>query len=272
MVLGYVKKLVFADTLAPLVEASLARPDEVGGITTLAGILAFAVQIYGDFAGYSLIARGLGRVMGVHLMENFKRPYLALDPRDFWRRWHISLSSWLRSYLYIPLGGSRLGKARTCVNLMITMLLGGLWHGSSWTFVLWGGYHGALLVLCHLFDPQGCPEGASLLRKAARVAGTFILTLFGWLLFRAQDLAHLRALLANLLWNFRWTPETPYFLVPAVTLFALLMAYHLWQAAARNPLVLRTVNPWARRWAYATLLLAALAVGARQSPFIYFQF
>ena len=197
ILLGYFKKVAIADTLAPMVDYVFTNPSEVSGTVSLVGVLAFAVQIYGDFAGYTLIARGLSRLMGIHLIENFRAPYLAHSPRDFWQRWHISLSTWLREYLYFSLGGSHHGRTRTYVNLMITMLLGGLWHGARWNFVLWGAYHGILLVFTHaLNDIRRQNEGKIWI--GLRIAFTFLLTLFGWLLFRVADLGQLVDILRNI--------------------------------------------------------------------------
>jgi D-alanyl-lipoteichoic acid acyltransferase DltB (MBOAT superfamily) len=143
---GLFKKVVIADNLAPLVELAFDRGIASGPLVAL-GTIAFAGQIYGDFSGYSDIARGTARLLGFELMENFRLPYLATSVREFWRRWHISLSTWLRDYLYVPLGGSRGGEVRTSINLFVTMLLGGLWHGAAWNFVLWGAWHGTALVV-----------------------------------------------------------------------------------------------------------------------------
>jgi D-alanyl-lipoteichoic acid acyltransferase DltB (MBOAT superfamily) len=143
---GLFKKLVVADNLASKADQLFAR-ESASAAEVFLGVLAFTFQIYADFSGYTDMARGAAKLMGFHFDLNFRFPYLAVNPQDFWRRWHISLSQWLRDYVYIPLGGSRLGEARTYVNLMATMLLGGLWHGASWNFVLWGAYHGSLLCL-----------------------------------------------------------------------------------------------------------------------------
>ena len=166
--------------------------DVLGGFDVLIGVYAFAFQIYCDFSGYSSIARGISKWLGYDLVINFDNPYLAVSPSDFWRRWHISLSSWLRDYLYISLGGNRGGVIGTYRNLMLTMLLGGLWHGANWTFIAWGLYHGVLLCLFRLVpgsDPQ--PGGSLLnrLRWLITVALMFQLTCVGWLLFRADSIA-----------------------------------------------------------------------------------
>jgi hypothetical protein len=151
------------------------------------GVLAFAFQIYCDFSAYSDIARGLARLMGIELVRNFDLPYLAANPSDFWRRWHISLSQWLRDYLYVPLGGNRGSEAKTCRNLGLTMLLGGLWHGAAWNFVWWGAYHGVLLIghrLLHRGRDATRSAGSTRGRLAA-MAVMFQFTLLGWLLFRS---------------------------------------------------------------------------------------
>jgi D-alanyl-lipoteichoic acid acyltransferase DltB (MBOAT superfamily) len=149
------------------------------------GALAYALQLYFDFSGYSDMAIGLSRMLGVQLPVNFNSPYKAISAIDFWRRWHMTLSRFLRDYLYIPLGGNRLGPRRRIVNLMIVMLLGGLWHGAGWTFVIWGGLHGAYLVINHLW--RGTVGEGRLPPIAARLL-TFLAVLFAWVVFRAADL------------------------------------------------------------------------------------
>ncbi len=146
IVLGLFQKVVIADALAGTVDAAFARPDSVGWKTAVVGAYAFALQIYGDFCGYSHIARGSSKLLGIELPRNFDQPYLSANVTEFWRTWHISLSTWLRDYLYVPLGGNRHGARRTERNLLATMVIGGLWHGAAWTFVAWGAIHGALLA------------------------------------------------------------------------------------------------------------------------------
>ncbi|MEZ6084552.1 MAG: MBOAT family O-acyltransferase [Phycisphaerae bacterium] len=145
MVMGYFKKMVIADSAA--VYADIAFNDPSGNVGALLGVYFFAIQIYGDFAGYTDIARGVARLMGFDLCLNFRQPYLSSSITEFWRRWHISLSSWLRDYLYISFGGNRRGPWKTYRNLMLVMLLGGLWHGASWNFVIWGGLYGTYLAV-----------------------------------------------------------------------------------------------------------------------------
>lgn len=153
---GLFKKSVIADNMAIIVDQAFSSSSLAGGDLLIA-VYAFAIQIYCDFSGYSDMARGIAKMMGYNLMLNFKVPYFATNPSEFWRRWHISLSSWLRDYLYIPLGGNRNGRLQTYRNLFVTMLLGGLWHGAAWKFVLWGAYHGTLLALHRIMSKFSFP-------------------------------------------------------------------------------------------------------------------
>ena len=190
---GFCKKVLVADTVAPLADAafSLSRPSLADAWL---GVLAYSAQIYFDFSGYSDMAIGLGRMIGFRFMENFDRPYRSRSITEFWRRWHISLSTWLRDYLYIPLGGNRRGAGRTYLNLLTVMLFGGLWHGASWTFVLWGLWHGLLLAAERL-RPAAGPR----LPVPLGVASTLLAVMAGWVLFRAPDLAGAAAMYAGML-------------------------------------------------------------------------
>jgi alginate O-acetyltransferase complex protein AlgI len=191
--LGMAKKVLIADTAAELADAAFGPgADPVGFRLAWLGALAFSVQIYFDFSGYSDMAIGLARVMGFRLMENFDRPYLAVGFGDFWRRWHISLSTWIREYLYLPLGGNRVSTVRLYVNLWTCFLASGLWHGAAWTFVAWGAYQGLFLTLERLALGR-------VLARLPRVAGvllTFLAVTVGWVLFRAPDLGSAAAYLA----------------------------------------------------------------------------
>jgi len=190
---GLVKKVLFADNLAPIVEKTYALPGALDLPTSWLGTLAFAFQIYFDFSGYSEMAIGLAWSMGVRLPRNFIYPYIARNPSEFWRRWHITLSRWLRDYLYISLGGSRHGTRSTYVNLMLTMFLGGLWHGASWNFAIWGVLHGAYLIGARLLDAFYARTGIAANPTASRwlsLAGmplTFFLVCVAWVFFRAPD-------------------------------------------------------------------------------------
>ena len=183
---GLVKKVAIADPVSKVADAAFAdaRP---GSSLALAGIVAFSIQIYADFSGYTDIARGTARLFNVDLVHNFTQPYLSRSLTEFWRRWHISLSTWLRDYLYVPLGGNRGGTARTYRNLMLTMLLGGLWHGAAWTFVIWGGLHGLYLVGERLLRVDHAGDDVPpALRDLPRILFTFALVAVAWVFFRAQ--------------------------------------------------------------------------------------
>ena len=191
---GLFKKIVIADNLAPIVNLAFSDVSTSSPSLMLIGIIAFAFQIYGDFSGYSDMARGLARILGFDLMLNFNLPYLSRTPSEFWRRWHISLSSWLRDYLYVPLGGNRQGKLMTYRNLALTMLLGGLWHGAAWTFIAWGAFHGAILAVYRVFNVDRLVFGTRLfsLQGAAVHGAAWLvmtaLTLIGWTFFRAESM------------------------------------------------------------------------------------
>ena len=176
---GYAKKILIADFLAAFVDHAYAQPGLFDGSALAVATVFFALQIYCDFSGYSDIAQGCARLMGIRLMDNFRTPYSAGSIRDFWRRWHISLTGWFTDYLYIPMGGSRAGKGKTYVNIMITFLVSGLWHGANWTYVIWGGLHGLYLVLERLFCRKR-PPGRLL---------TFCAVCFAWIFFRASTVA-----------------------------------------------------------------------------------
>ena len=190
---GLVKKLLLADHLAGIANGIYAAPDSIGVATAWYGTVAFALQIYFDFSGYSEMAIGLARMFGVTLPRNFLYPYISRNPREFWQRWHITLSRWLRDYLYVSLGGSRVSFARNQMNLLLTMLLGGLWHGASWTFVVWGAIHGLWLVahrmLLWLYERYGISQRPRL-AAALSLAGwpvTLVIVAFTWVFFRAPS-------------------------------------------------------------------------------------
>ena len=209
MLAGFFKKIVVADTVAEYVNAVYNNPTDAKGLAIIIATLLFAVQIYCDFSGYTDIAIGCARIMGYRLMQNFDRPYSAQNIRDFWARWHISLSSWFKDYLYIPLGGNRKGYARQLVNLFIVFLVSGLWHGAEWTFILWGFLHGIYRVVGDLTYKKRntlyAKAGLDIKSKGVvifRTAVTFILVCFAWIFFRANNTADLLILLRNLFTTF----------------------------------------------------------------------
>lgn len=191
MMWGFFKKLVIADNVGVIANKVFALADP-GFYVLWAGVFAFAIQIYADFSAYTDIARGVAKWFGFDLIKNFERPYLATGPADFWHRWNISLSTWFRDYVYIPLGGSRRGPVRQGANVMITFLTSGLWHGASWNYVLWGGYHGALLVIARVSGRIWSPPDAWRRRlRPLQIAGMFGLSLVGWLMFRETETSQL---------------------------------------------------------------------------------
>ena len=280
ILMGYVKKIAIADAVAPYVNDIFAEPAACSTLKLLVGLYLFAVQIYGDFSGYSDIARGVSRLFGIELMVNFRQPYLSASITEFWRRWHISLSSWLREYLYIPLGGNRSGQLKTYRNLMIVMLLGGLWHGASWTFVIWGGLHGLYLAI------ERFMHGHSSKRAEAerdltpgqwagfvlRVLFTFHLVCLAWLFFRADSFGNAFTYLSGLLHGGLACERA----LLAVALFyvglMLLIDLPCWVDDREVPFVQGT-RWYIRGIAQAAALILITFVGASgASEFIYFQF
>jgi D-alanyl-lipoteichoic acid acyltransferase DltB (MBOAT superfamily) len=198
IVLGLFKKIAIADGIAGTVDTAFAVRNP-SWLTVAVGTTAFAVQIYTDFSGYSDIARGVAKLFGVELMQNFNLPYFARSPREFWQRWHISLSTWLSDYLYRPLGGNRGTLAFTCRNLMLTMVLGGLWHGAAWNYVLWGFYQGAVLTGHRVLQAKVGPPCDSGMKAILKICGFGVMTLYGWLLFRARSFSQIETYTSILL-------------------------------------------------------------------------
>jgi len=268
MIVGLVKKVVLADNLAPIVENAFSDPAAVSGWQLLIAIYAFAFQIYFDFSGYTDIAIGAARTLGFRFPKNFDHPYAALSIREFWRKWHMTLSRWLRDYLYISLGGNRKGRYRTIANLMITMLLGGLWHGASWNFVLWGGLHGLYLSFERLLGSRMRIRLPALVRWFV----TFQLVCFAWIFFRADDIETSKAVILKI----AQLPSEPVLAgverYQVVLLFVLMLAHWAgdrWRLRER----LSTANPVAWGLMTACLLVSLLIWAPSESaPFIYFQF
>ncbi|MGQ0837112.1 MBOAT family O-acyltransferase [Actinokineospora sp.] len=196
--LGLCKKVIIADSLNPLVKECFNTPaDQMTFAVAWLGAIAYTLQLYFDFSGYSDMAIGLGRMLGFRLPENFARPYSSVTVTEFWRRWHMSLSRWFRDYVYIPLGGNRDGAARTYRNLCVVFILTGLWHGADWTFLVWGMFHGALLIIERGFGLDVTPTDP--LRRYGRRALTVILVVFGWVFFRAGDLGQALVMIGHML-------------------------------------------------------------------------
>jgi D-alanyl-lipoteichoic acid acyltransferase DltB (MBOAT superfamily) len=275
--LGYLKKVVIADRLAPFVDWGFnSGQAPFGDATSWLVLYAFAFQIYGDFSGYTDIARGLAKLMGFELVHNFKSPYLVRNPVEFWRNWHISLSVWLRDYLYIPLGGNRNGTLATHRNLLITMVLGGLWHGAGFAFLAWGLFHGLLLIAHRLWVSargQAAPAGSRLLRFALTVV-FFHITCIGWLLFRAgscpKDVSQLDVITGFLGTLLVFPAQWSGFAWPVLLLGGLALALQ-WMHSEMDSF---SKWPAARQtMATAAALVAIASLGVFEgSSFIYFQF
>jgi alginate O-acetyltransferase complex protein AlgI len=275
---GFFQKIFVADNLAPLANSVFEHGASPAGVNVLLGIYAFAFQIYGDFAGYSNIARGTSKLMGIELLENFRFPYLVRSPQEFWRHWHISLSTWLRDYLYIPLGGNRGGAGRTRRNLFLTMLLGGLWHGAAWTFVLWGAYQGVLLVLYRAASSirmfQSWTTSPNLLARITSWGVMFHLTCYGWLIFRARGVGQIASMTSALVSRFEpGAIDTSGLAAPLVLYVTPLLMVHALEAYADDVLVVPKLSPAVRYCIYAaTFYLTMLFGNFGGSDFIYFQF
>jgi len=269
---GLLKKVLVADLLAAtLVDPAFADPSSAASLDLVLGLYAYAFQIYADFSGYSDIAIGTALCLGYELPENFNRPYLSRNVREFWTRWHISLSSWLRDYLYIPLGGNRGTKGRTSFNLMTTMVLGGLWHGAAANFLLWGFYHGALLMFSRGADRRAGTHTAPALRVAWERLVCFHLVLGGWLLFRVQSMEQLGEFLSGVAALRGGAEARP----AAAALLLLAAAVHLTPRALVDRAQARFADaaPAALQGAvYAGLVLLLCGATLDTSAFIYFQF
>ena len=276
IVTGFLYKVVFSDSIAPFVDKVFARPADCSGSFLLAATLGFYCQIYFDFNGYSLIAIGVSRLFGYKLPDNFNFPYAATGLGSFWRRWHISLSSWLRDYLYIPLGGNRLGVAKQMRNLIVTMLLGGIWHGASWNFVIWGAAHGTLLAIERFWQLRRGTVSNEKRRSAAALASGWLVTqtivLFCWIPFRAKTLADSLAVISGI-FTWRTVMAVPPISIPfallVLPIFCDTVFVRLLRSQPRKPLL----RP---EFGFGLLVLCALAVGLITKTglrsFIYFQF
>jgi alginate O-acetyltransferase complex protein AlgI len=276
---GFAKKVLIADTIAPLVTACFNQPSPTLADAWL-GALAYTLQLYFDFSGYSDMAIGLAAMMGFTFPENFNHPYLSRSITEFWRRWHMSLSSWLREYLYIGLGGNRKGRVRTYLNLALTMVLGGLWHGANWTFVLWGAWHGGILALERRLNEAGgrAPRPAWL-----TVPGTLLLVMVGWVMFRAPSVPEALRLYRGMLGlNGVGLSDTLAWQVRGSVLLTMLLAVLLVYLAPWWGQQVGDVSRHLRRPALATsatllllplFVLAVMKLAAQSyTPFLYFQF
>ena len=273
MLWGYFLKVFMADNLAPIVDAMYANMNSLTCLDVIFCHYVFAFQIFGDFAGYSYIAVGVAELFGVHLMHNFRFPYFVTNPSDFWKNWHISLSRWLRDYLYIPLGGNRCHKRKMYINLMITMLLGGLWHGASWNFVLWGAYQGCILIISHLVINSHSDDVCSIPR-GIRVFIMFNITCLGWLFFRAGDLSSVLVMLKNLaefeqILNWR----TFYWIGIACFYISIPLFIHVMQFLKHNDHTVPFTSALGQVYCCTIVIFLLICMGNwGTKSFIYFQF
>jgi D-alanyl-lipoteichoic acid acyltransferase DltB (MBOAT superfamily) len=285
MLWGFIKKVVIADRLTLLVDHVFAAPGSQNGAALALATYFFAFQIYCDFSGYSDIALGAAEVMGFNLMRNFERPYHAQTIAEFWKRWHISLSTWFRDYLYIPLGGSRVSTGRWLLNLTIVFLVSGLWHGANWTFIVWGGLHGFYMIfshwtkdlrarMAHLSGLADYPR----LHRGLRVLITFHLATFAWIAFRARSVSDFAVVVVRILDFASWRmPRNVGLsgreLTIALASIVALEAVHWAQRENRLRESLAAKPAWVRWPAYAAALFALCAFGEfHAQSFIYFQF
>ena len=275
---GLFRKVLIGDTSGRFVDQIFGNLELYKSIEVLGALVLFSIQIYADFSGYSRMARGIAKLLGVELMKNFEQPYLSRNITEFWRRWHISLSSWLKDYLYISLGGNRKGKSRTYFNLMMTMLLGGLWHGASWNFVIWGGLHGTYLAVHKYFLKDRKIVASKMervsLKNIANVFFTYILVLFTWIFFRSTDWATTELFFQKLIF---WE-HSEYSLIfistvlsfVGITLLLDILEYRY----ERHDYLLKLKTPEIRIGILLALVLVSFVYmyQADPLPFIYFQF
>lgn len=281
---GLLKKTVIADRLAIFVNAVYGDPAAYSGFALILATYFFAFQIYYDFSGYSDIALGTARVMGFRLMENFRQPYLAASITDFWRRWHISLSTWFRDYLYIPLGGNRAGRWRLWVNTLIVFMVSGLWHGANWTFVIWGALHGVYSIATTSLGPgitrlvdRLAGRRAALVRSVGGVLVTFNLVALAWIFFRACTLEEAWYITTHLLTDLR--PQFNFGvglgLTPMlITAAGIVLVEGVQWAHRQGRLPIDTAPVWVRWAGYYGVVLLVVLLGMIHSTaqFIYFQF
>jgi alginate O-acetyltransferase complex protein AlgI len=277
---GLFQKIVIADGVTRTVDALYGTTGAVSWADLTFGTVLFAIQIYCDFAGYTDIARGVAKLFGFDLMKNFDVPYASSNPQEFWRRWHISLSSWLRDYLYIPLGGGRSGRLMTYRNLMITMVLGGLWHGAAWNYVLWGAYQGLLLCGYRAVFGSGVTPAVAghgfiaVSRRMLSIAVFFVFTCYGWLLFRAESFTQIVQFTRILLFDFgdftRNLPMPSFAAIPGIALLLILDACKF--STGEMQYYRRWPEPLRGAVFAAMLFLLAMGLGNRPAQFIYFQF
>lgn len=268
---GFCKKVAIADNLGRKVTQAFGHGEfDAGNVIIIA--VAFTFQLYGDFSGYTDIARGVARWFGVRLMENFRFPYFATSPQDFWRRWHISLSTWLREYLYIPLGGNRKGTVRTAINLNVTMILGGLWHGASWTFAIWGAYHGLALTLHRAWVAWRGERRHTHFTRTVAIAANFLLVIYGMLIFRLSSWEQLTAA-TGALFQWEFAPDFASKFLKMLPYIALILLVETPTFLTNNPWFWVRRRPVVAAAVFLVLYHIILILGVTDGDqFIYFAF
>jgi D-alanyl-lipoteichoic acid acyltransferase DltB (MBOAT superfamily) len=275
---GLFQKVFVADNLARLVDPRFSASGPYNGMEVLIAVYAYAFQLYCDFAACTNISRGLGLAMGFRTPQNFNLPYFSTNPSEFWRRWHISLSSWLRDYVYIPLGGNREGTGRTYLNLMLTMLIGGLWHGAAWTFVLWGAFHGAMLVVHRWYRERVSPwvpawRPAAAVVKVVKMAFFFNCVCLGWLLFRATSIGQAWEMFTSVFLAFDPQVRVVLQVFPVLFCCSVLAIVDIWQYVRNDPYVILRQPLPVRVAIYLVLVYAMVLFGVNDAQsFIYQQF
>ena len=277
---GLFKKIVVADNCAVYVNQVFANSGSHSGSTLLLAAVFFTFQIYGDFSGYSDIAIGTAKLFGIRLMRNFNVPYFSRDIAEFWRRWHISLTTWFRDYVYIPLGGSRVSKAKVIRNTFVIFLVSGFWHGANWTFIVWGAYH-ALLFLPLILTGKNrkytnqIAEGRYLptLKEAGQMLLTFILAVFGWIVFRSESIGQAWEVILGIMNSSLFTaPMVVVGLKKIVFVIGVLLLVEWLNRSKEHGLAIGNLPLWLRMVSCYVLVLVILELGGNSQSFIYFQF
>ena len=278
---GLFKKMVVADNCATAVNLIFNEYQTLDGLNLFLGAIFFTFQIYGDFSGYSDIAIGTARLFGIQLMRNFNFPYFSRDIAEFWRRWHISLTTWFRDYIYIPLGGSRCGKWKVARNTLIIFLVSGFWHGANWTFICWGAFHALLFFPLFIMGKNRkymdiVAKGRLLptVKETLQILLTFLLVVIGWVIFRAENICQAWNYIVNMVTRFQWAE--PQYGKRAMLYVGALIVMEWLQRDKQYALQIEKSGFWrfsTVRWSvYLLLILSVFALSGKQAEFIYFQF
>jgi D-alanyl-lipoteichoic acid acyltransferase DltB (MBOAT superfamily) len=282
IVYGLFKKVMIGDAAGRYVDHIFSHMDRYSSWEMVFALFMFSIQIYADFSGYSNVARGTAKLFGFEIRKNFEQPYLSTNITEFWRRWHISLSSWLKDYLYISLGGNRKGPRRTYVNLMVTMILGGLWHGASWTFVIWGIFHGVYLALHKYFtkgtkivsDNRKITSIREFIGFSSSVVFTYILVVITWLFFRVKDLGDISEFISSCA-NWSWGNYPFRFLTILLGFTSVTVIFDIFEYRTGSHVFFKQIKSKPVMFGLLTVMFVSVIlymINSRPLPFIYFQF